>query len=127
MMNSKKRRFKPTLHQMWKETKAFFKMAWKLGCKPETAWHHWRTFIGTLLTNPKSIRYIGSLAALYVHFGPFSKYVAERIRKDVQMLEREEASRPVPPPAPAPIPEPATASAAAAPAGATASPGSPNL
>ncbi|MEK7466584.1 MAG: B12-binding domain-containing radical SAM protein [Planctomycetota bacterium] len=122
MMNSKKRRFKPTLHQMWKETKGFFRMAWKLGCKPETAWHHWRTFIGTLFTNPKSIRYIGSLCALYVHFGPFSKYVAARIRKGIEMIEREEANKPVAPPTPVQVQETSTASASPAPAGATASP-----
>lgn len=87
LMDSSKRRHVPTMRHMWKETKAFFKMAWKLGCRPSTAWHHWRTFLGTLFTNPRSIRYIGSLCALYVHFGPFSKHVAAKIRHAIQLLE----------------------------------------
>ncbi len=109
MLDSSKRVYKPTLSHMWKETKAFFKMGWNLGCRPSTAWHHWRTFIGTLLTNPKSIRYIGSLCALYVHFRPFSKYVAGKIRVAIDQMERGAKQQgmalggAIPAPAPAPV------------------------
>ena len=36
--------------------------------------------LGSLWHNPRSIRYTCSLIALYLHFGPFSRYVAQRTR-----------------------------------------------
>ncbi|MEO6597757.1 MAG: B12-binding domain-containing radical SAM protein, partial [Planctomycetota bacterium] len=51
-----------------------------------------RTMLGSLWKNPKSIRYTGAMVALYLHFGPFSKYVANRIRTAI--AEAEPAVRP---------------------------------
>ncbi|MCE9584346.1 MAG: B12-binding domain-containing radical SAM protein [Planctomycetes bacterium] len=100
MMDSSKRRYKPSAHQLWKETKAFFKMVWKLGLKPSTGYQFFRTFLGTLLTNPSSIRYVGSLCALYIHFGPFSRFIVDRIGKSIAIAEQEDRVKGVPKPAP---------------------------
>jgi hypothetical protein len=51
-----------------------------------------------LRTNPKSIRYTGSLVALYLHFGQFSKYVAEKIREAISAEERNPTKVAPPPP-----------------------------
>jgi hypothetical protein len=57
-----------------------------------------------MLHNPRSIRYTGALVGLYVHFGPFAKYVAGQIR---ETIAREEAN-----PSPVAIrPEPVPAGA----------------
>ena len=42
---------------------------------------------GSSWKNPRSIRYTGALMALYLHFGPFSKYVAEKIRAAIALEE----------------------------------------
>jgi hypothetical protein len=87
-MDSSKRHFKPTFRHQMKELKGFARMIWKLGTSGETARYFWRVIGRTLVENPRSIRYAGSLMALYLHFGPFSKYVAARIRAEIAREER---------------------------------------
>jgi hypothetical protein len=72
----------------------------KLGFSRATRGPFWRAFILSFLKNPRSIRYVGALLALYVHFGPFSRYVAQRIREAIAREER--CPSPVAPP-PAPV------------------------
>lgn len=98
-MNSSERRFKPGLRQWWKELKGFTRMAGKLGFSRGTAGLFWKTLAGSLLKNPKSVRYAGSLMALYLHFGPFSKYVAGKIREAIA-AEVKSPGRVAPPPPP---------------------------
>jgi radical SAM superfamily enzyme YgiQ (UPF0313 family) len=115
MLESSYRRFKQPFWHRWKELKGFFRMTLKLGFKRGTAGVFWRTFLRSLWRNPKSIRYTGALVALYLHFGPFSKYVAERIRT---AIAKEEANPSPVAPAPPPVnmrvtkPVPETAPAA---------------
>jgi radical SAM superfamily enzyme YgiQ (UPF0313 family) len=98
-LNSSKRIYRPGLRQWWKEIKAFFKMSVRLGMKPGTASHFWKTLFGALIKNPKSVRYAGSMIALYLHFGPFAKYVSTKIREAIA-LEEKNPSRVAPPPPP---------------------------
>jgi hypothetical protein len=74
-------------------------MALKLGVRSETRRYFWGTMVKSLLKNPKSIRYTGSLVALYLHFGTFSKYVAGKIREAIAVEERN-PSKVAPPPPP---------------------------
>jgi len=98
-LNSSKRRFKPGLRQWWKELKGFFRMARKLGMRSGTASPFWRTLFGAIRRNPASVRYVGSLMALYLHFGPFSRHVGARIREALAEEERR-PSKVAPPPPP---------------------------
>ena len=50
--------------------------------------YFWRVFFHALWRNPRSFRYTMSIMALYLHFGPFSKYVADRIRKEIECETR---------------------------------------
>jgi radical SAM superfamily enzyme YgiQ (UPF0313 family) len=114
-LDSSKRLYRPTLKHWWKELKGFGRMIRKLGFSFETAGPFWRMIARCLVKNPKSIRYAGSLAALYLHFGPFSKYVADRIRTDIDR-ETRTPSPVAPPPmpvkvVPSPAPAPLAASA----------------
>jgi hypothetical protein len=74
-------------------------MSVRLGMKPGTASHFWKTLFGALTKNPKSVRYAGSMIALYLHFGPFAKYVSTKIREAIA-LEEKNPSRVAPPPPP---------------------------
>ncbi len=47
-------------------------------------------------TNPKSVRYIVTLMAFYLHLGPFSRYVMEQIELRIAKLEVESLGRPAP-------------------------------
>jgi hypothetical protein len=88
-MDSSKRHFKPSFRHQMKDLKGFARMVWRLGTSKETARYFWRVIGRTIVDNPRSIRYAGSLMALYLHFGPFSKYVAERIRAAIALEERK--------------------------------------
>ena len=104
MLDSRRRRFKPTLRHRMKELKGFFRMTLKLGLRGPTRRPFWRTVLGSLWRNPRSIRYTGALIALYVHFGPFSRYVASRIRTSLTTARADEAA-----PTPRPVAETASA------------------
>ncbi|HLY73383.1 MAG TPA: B12-binding domain-containing radical SAM protein, partial [Planctomycetota bacterium] len=98
-LDSSKRRFKPGFRQWLKELKGFSRMALKLGFRRSTAGLFWSTLAKVLFKNPASIRYAGSLMALYLHFGPFAVYVAGKIREAIAQEERA-PSRVAPPPPP---------------------------
>ena len=97
-LDSSQRRFRPGLGQWWKELKGFFRMAGKLGLRSETRRFFWGTMVKSLWRNPKSIRYTGSLMALYLHFGQFSKYVGDKIREAIAAEERNPTKVAPPPP-----------------------------
>jgi hypothetical protein len=73
-------------------------MSAKLGLRKETRRFYWGTLLKSLWKNPKSIRYTGSLMALYLHFGTFSKYVAEKIREAIAAEQRNPTKVAPPPP-----------------------------
>jgi len=83
MLDSSERRFKPALRKQLKEMKAFWRMTMRLGLPLNTRRHFWSALINAVLKNPRSIRYTGSLMALYLHFGPFAEYVASRTREAI--------------------------------------------
>jgi radical SAM superfamily enzyme YgiQ (UPF0313 family) len=98
-LDSSQRRFRPGFRQWLKELKGFWRMTLKLGFARATRRHYWGTLMGALIKNPKSVRYTGSLMALYLHFGPFSRYVAGKIREAIA-LEEKKPSKVAPPPPP---------------------------
>lgn len=67
----------------------------RLGLKGPTRGPFWKAFLGSLLRNPKSIRYSTAPIALYLHFGPFADYLTGRIRAAISAEER--AGAPVAP------------------------------
>jgi radical SAM superfamily enzyme YgiQ (UPF0313 family) len=90
LLDTSGRRFRPGLVMGWRELKAFALMAVSLGARRETRWPFWRTFLWALVRNPRAIRSVGSLCALYLHFGPFSRYVVQRVSARIVEEEKEE-------------------------------------
>ena len=90
-LSSRGRRFKPDWRHQWKELKGFVRLARRLGFQPGVRGPFWRTVLRALWRNPRSIRYTGALAALYLHFGPFAQYVAQRIRAAIRDEQRATA------------------------------------
>jgi hypothetical protein len=86
-LDSTKRRFKPGFGKWLHELHGFGRLVLKLGLEKETRGHFWRIFLKSALRNPGSLRYAVALMGLYVHFGPFSRYVAGRIRRDIAREE----------------------------------------
>ena len=60
---------------------------------PEPKRLFWEAFTNCIATNPKSVRYVVLLLAFYMHLGPFSRYVMDRID---QMIAELPADAPAP-------------------------------
>jgi hypothetical protein len=103
VLESGKRRFAPGLAQWLRELKGFGRMIWKLGIRSRARGEFWRTLLHVAWKNPRSVRYATSLMALYLHFGPFSREVARRIRIAIEREERR-PSEVAPAPAPRAVP-----------------------
>jgi radical SAM superfamily enzyme YgiQ (UPF0313 family) len=80
-------------------------IVWKLSRTREVARHFWRATIDCALRNPSAVRSVIKMSALYLHLGPFSKYVSETLERHIaeqtsrwQRLPplRERAAAPVP-------------------------------
>ena len=98
-LEGSRRRYAPPLRRRLRELQGFWRMAKALGFRRDTGRQFWATFWDTLRRNPKAIRYTGALVGLYIHFGPFAKYVARRLREAIAQEERA-PSRVAPRPAP---------------------------
>jgi radical SAM superfamily enzyme YgiQ (UPF0313 family) len=83
LLDSSHRPFQPSFRRLLKELKGFWRLIMKLGLPRETRQHFWRVLLNAAWNNPRSIRYTASLMALYLHFGPFSKYVAQSTREAI--------------------------------------------
>ncbi len=74
-----------------RELKAFAAFSYRLsrrGAAVRSA--YWRTLADTLLRNPRAMRVAGSFAALYLHFGPFSQRLVERLDAAISAARSEE-------------------------------------
>jgi hypothetical protein len=87
MLDSGRRRFRPRWRQRLRESKGILNLVRKLGLHGRTRGPFWRALLGSIWRNPKSVRYAAVMMALYVHLGPFSKYVAQRIREAIAKEE----------------------------------------
>ncbi len=56
--------------------------------------HFWRMFLSLLLRNPRALKSAMSMVALYIHLGPFSRFVMGEI--DIQITAIEDGSAPTP-------------------------------
>lgn len=79
-LRSDHRRYRPNLRRWAKEARGFLRLARSLGLSRDTRRGFWRTCFDVLWHNPRAIRYTGALMGLYLHMGPFARYVAERLR-----------------------------------------------
>jgi hypothetical protein len=46
--------------------------------------HFCTTFIDCALHNPRALRYVGAMVALYLHFGPFARYISARLTAEIE-------------------------------------------
>ena len=54
---------------------------------PDAREPFWNTFVQVAKGNPNALRYIVMLMALYMHLGPFSKYVIGEIDRRIAQLD----------------------------------------
>jgi radical SAM superfamily enzyme YgiQ (UPF0313 family) len=88
-----------------RELPRFFRlMAEIVRHRPEIRGVVWRTMLSTIRQNPTALSSVMRLTALYLHLGPFSRYVVGQIDAQIETLDRDEW---VMPPLVQPVPKPA--------------------
>ena len=87
-LDSRHRRYRPSLGKQLKELRGFLRLVKKLSQKESTRKPFWKALLGALASNPGSIRYTVSMMALYLHFGPFSEFVSRKIRQAIEEEQR---------------------------------------
>ncbi len=95
-----------------------FSLLWRLlrriaTHQPVALWPFLRTFYECARHNPRAVDYVGMLAALYLHVGPFSRFVVAAIDRQIAEID---AGKWQAPPRLEPEPEPKPRQLAPAPA-----------
>jgi hypothetical protein len=98
-LDSTRRKLRHPVRLLARELKGLFRLIARLGFSRETRWHFWRVAYRCLLGNPRSLRYAMALMALYVHFGPFARYVSAETRESIarELLHPSRVAAPPPP------------------------------
>jgi len=90
LLDCSARRFRMPLTRVVRDLRSFARMAWRMGIKNRAVrLHWWRTMLSTARENPRALRYVGAMTALYLHLGPFAQFVANRLEVE---MERETES-----------------------------------
>jgi radical SAM superfamily enzyme YgiQ (UPF0313 family) len=92
-LDSSLRRFRPSLRAQLRELRALLRIGVGTRSGSGAFVPFWRAFIASLVTNPRSIRYAASMMALYAHLGPFSRYLADRLRREIAEQAGDEGVR----------------------------------
>ena len=82
-----KSRFKPRWKRKAHYAGAFLKIVFKLGLAPSTAYYFWRNTLAILLTRPSSVETVVNLMAMYLHFGPQSRFLCGLFEQKIRKLE----------------------------------------
>ena len=93
MMDCSKKRLRIPFGHWMKQLGAFAKLCVRLGIPKDTRAHFWKVLGVCLLRNPKALRDIVSVMALYLHFGGFRDFVLGRLDTEISNLEKHGDSR----------------------------------
>jgi radical SAM superfamily enzyme YgiQ (UPF0313 family) len=86
MLNRPKLGAAPLLRMTFRELPVFARLAWSSTRQPELRKHFWRTILECAIHNPRALPSVCLMLALYLHFGPFSRYVRQRVRHDIALI-----------------------------------------
>ena len=89
------RKLRMPLRHVWRDGRASLRMLWRTGIRDAAVRRHWWwTVLDTALHNPRALRYVFALMALYLHMGPFSRHVTTRVTHQLGSMDRGEWSEP---------------------------------
>ena len=89
-LDCSKKRFKMPPRHVLRDARSFLRMAWKMGVtNPATRIQFWWTFADGLLRNPRGLRYTGAMVALYLHLGPFARFIANKLTVEIDEGARQ--------------------------------------
>ncbi len=72
------------LRNVLRDLRGFSRMAWRMGIRdPEVRLEWWHSLLDCLLHNPAALKIVMSFAALYVHLGPYSRDLVQRLDRQI--------------------------------------------
>jgi radical SAM superfamily enzyme YgiQ (UPF0313 family) len=77
----------PSAANVLRDLRGFFGMMWSMGVRdPAVRAEWWRSVIDCVLHNPAALKVVLSFAALYLHLGPYSRKLIERLDREIAGL-----------------------------------------
>ena len=100
-------RLRAPLRHVIRDLRSFGRISWRLGVRKSGArGAFWGAMLDTLVHNPRALKIAGSFAALYLHLGPFSRMLVDRLGEQIPACPPESELAPV-------VPHPASLAALA--------------
>jgi radical SAM superfamily enzyme YgiQ (UPF0313 family) len=62
----------------------------RIARQPKALWHFALVFVACARRNPKALEYVGVTAAMYLHLGPFSRFVIAGLDRQIQQIDAGE-------------------------------------
>jgi radical SAM superfamily enzyme YgiQ (UPF0313 family) len=89
-----RKRYNPARHHLARNLVTFVRLALALTRQRRMRWPFWKLFWTVLVRNHRAMHQAASMAALYLHLGPFSHYVAARTQEAIARQLRAPAPAP---------------------------------
>ena len=67
----------------------------RIARQPKALWHFAKVFGEVARRNPKALEYVGMTAAMYLHLGPFSRFVMAGLDKQIRQIDAGEWHSPL--------------------------------
>jgi len=99
MLRCGKPKFKASLPQALRDLRMLGRLIWRLpNAGPGTARQFWKSVLECAIHNPRALRFVVMMSALYLHHGPFSRQVIAQIDRQIKDigLGRWKVPQPVP-------------------------------
>jgi len=75
---------RPSARNVLRDVRGFLGMLWLMGVRDSRVRREWwRSLFDSLLHNPASLKIVLSFAALYLHLGPYSRELVDRLDREI--------------------------------------------
>jgi radical SAM superfamily enzyme YgiQ (UPF0313 family) len=89
-----KPRYKPSWSRKVLYASGFLKTVIHLGLRPSTAYYYWRNILAVAFTRISSVETLVNLMAMYLHFGPQSKFLSRLMAENLTKLRVRPSGKP---------------------------------
>jgi hypothetical protein len=77
----------PSARNLLRDVRAFLGMLWSMGIRdPRVRREWWRSLFDCLVHNPAALKIVLSFAALYLHLGPYSRDLVDRLDREIAAM-----------------------------------------
>ena len=96
LLNCSRKRLRLPWRYVRRDVIGLGRLLWRMGVRRPYRARFWRLLLACAWRNPRALRYVIALAALYLHFGPFTAKIVARLDREIERADaapQEEAMR----------------------------------